>query len=316
RNSNTKQIKRDLNTLGYSGISVTTLFGSFTEKRLKEFQKDFKLPISGIADAKTIAAITTAVKNQPKDKTEYTDYGMSLDKAVDLQSGRPIITTDKYRNDPAYVSANYIELTGSASISGSVVNVRKNPKTTSGVAYQAKKGDKVTITGTKKGTKVSGSTLWYQIKGKNGKKAYVHSSLLNGSTGKVTGTVNVRSGKGSSYHSFGKLSKGSKVSITSKGSSWHQISYNTWRTAKRSDIKQYMDPSKNDKFQHLRLDKSLNVSAKELNNALKNKGILSGKGNAFIKGAKKHNVNEAYLISHATLETGNGSSTLAKGVEG
>src|SRR5699024_1635909 len=168
--------------------------------------------------------------------------------------------------------------TGSASINNSNVNIRTKANTSSTIAYQANKGDKVTITGTATGTKVSGSTLWYRIKGKDGKNNYVHSSLVSGTTGKVTATVNVRAGQGTNYHSFGKLSKGSTVSVISKGSSWHQISYNTWRTAKRSDVKQYLDPSKNDKFQHLRLDTSLNDSAQEVNNARKNKGIICSIG--------------------------------------
>src|SRR5699024_9226385 len=130
-----------------------------------------------------------------------------------------------------------------------------------------------------------------------------HSSLVAGNSGKVTKDTHVREKQSSGSHSFGILKKGTTVSIINEGNNWHQISFNAWRAPKRNDVKQYLDPSKNDKFQHLRLDKSINVSAKELNKALKNKGILSGKGQAFINGAKKHKGNEAYLISHALLET-------------
>src|SRR5699024_5623062 len=35
----------------------------------------------------------------------------------------------------------------------------------------------------------------------------------------------------------------------------------------------------------------------------------------FNEASKKHGINEAYLIAHALLETGNGNSTLAKGVK-
>ena len=45
------------------------------------------------------------------------------------------------------------------------------------------------------------------------------------------------------------------------------------------------------------------------------KGILEGKGSAFIEAGRKHGINEIYLISHALLETGNGTSTLANGVK-
>src|SRR5699024_11475010 len=46
---------------------------------------------------------------------------------------------------------------------------------------------------------------------------------------------------------------------------------------------------------------------------LNGKGILDGKADAFIEAGKKHKINELYLISHSVLETGNGSSKLAKG---
>src|SRR5699024_6777743 len=51
------QLKQKLNRLGYSGIAVSPVFGSFTEKQVKAFQKDHKLPISGIIEANTKAKI-------------------------------------------------------------------------------------------------------------------------------------------------------------------------------------------------------------------------------------------------------------------
>src|SRR5699024_7641170 len=50
-------LKKNLNKIGYGGIQVTNYFGDFMEKRVKEFQKDNKLPVSGIIDAKTEKAI-------------------------------------------------------------------------------------------------------------------------------------------------------------------------------------------------------------------------------------------------------------------
>src|SRR5699024_1297809 len=51
------------------------------------------------------------------------------------------------------------------------------------------------------------------------------------------------------------------------------------------------------------------------NKVLKDKGSLAKQGQAFINGSKKHGINEAYLIAHAILETGHGTSTLSNGVE-
>ena len=44
-----------------------------------------------------------------------------------------------------------------------------------------------------------------------------------------------------------------------------------------------------------------------------NSGMLKGKGAAFVEAAKAYNVNECYLVSHAILESGWGTSELAKG---
>ncbi|MGY0202379.1 hypothetical protein ACW7EJ_01615, partial [Acinetobacter soli] len=72
--------------------------------------------------------------------------------------------------------------------------------------------------------------------------------------------------------------------------------------------------SPRESFQYLDLSKSANVSATILNKALQGKGILSGQAQAFIDAGKSYNINEIYLMSHAFLETGNGTSTLASGV--
>lgn len=181
------------------------------------------------------------------DKTDYTDYKITFDQALNIQMNRPTIATDKYMNAPAYVSANYLNVSG----------------------YR----------------------------------------------GKAKSNVNVRAGEGTNHHIFGQLNQGRTVTIVSKGIYWHEIKYDAWREATREDVKEYLDPSNHSKFQHIRLDSSVDVSAKELNKVLKGKGILKKQGKAFNEASKKHGINEAYLIAHALLETGNGSSTLAKGVK-
>ena len=42
---------------------------------------------------------------------------------------------------------------------------------------------------------------------------------------------------------------------------------------------------------------------------------MKGMGAAFIEAAKEYNVSEVYLVAHACLESGNGTSQLATGVE-
>lgn len=50
-------IKEKLNEIGFGGITVTSYFGAFTEKRVKQFQRVNNLPVSGIVDKKTKEAI-------------------------------------------------------------------------------------------------------------------------------------------------------------------------------------------------------------------------------------------------------------------
>src|SRR5699024_5790477 len=315
RHKDTKKLKKDLKKIGYTVPgNGTNLYGTKTANKIKELQKDYKLVVNGIADEVTLERIAKLTKKSNY-KTEYTNYNLSLNDALNIQMDRPIVITDKYGKDPAYVSANYLRLTGQAKVSGLNVNIRTAPNSKkNNIAFTLKKNEKITITGTKTGSKISGSTLWYQFS-KKGKKYYIHSSLATGAKAKATATVNVRAGKGSSYHTFGQLKKGDIVNIKSQGASWHEIEYTAWREPKRADMKAYLDPSKNDKFQHLRLDSRVGVSATELNKALKGEGVIEGQGKAFINGAKKYGVNEAYLISHAFLETGHGTSKLAKGVK-
>lgn len=54
RHQDVIQLKKDLNRLGFGNIKVSTLYGSFMEKRVKEFQRHYGLNITGIADAKTL----------------------------------------------------------------------------------------------------------------------------------------------------------------------------------------------------------------------------------------------------------------------
>lgn len=87
--------------------------------------------------------------------------------------------------------------------------------------------------------------------------------------------------------------------------------------ASKNQIKYYMNPNNfmddYGKYQFLKLTYTDGITADDLNNVLKGKGILEGKGQAFLDAAKNNNINAAYLVSHALLETGNGASLLANG---
>ena len=89
--------------------------------------------------------------------------------------------------------------------------------------------------------------------------------------------------------------------------------------ATESETAEYMNPNSfyTDayKYQFLDLSKPNNVSEETLNNYLADKGVMKGMGAAFIEAAKQYHVSEVYLVAHACLESGNGTSQLATGVE-
>lgn len=91
------------------------------------------------------------------------------------------------------------------------------------------------------------------------------------------------------------------------------------RLASRTEVEQHMDPSYYHdgayKYQFLDLSHPNNVSAAELNKYLSGKGVLEGHAQDFIDAANRYNLSELYLVTHAILETGSGTSTLARGVE-
>lgn len=137
----------------------------------------------------------------------------------------------------------------------------------------------------------------------------------------TTGTVLLDSPvvSGDTKHTYGILKKSSKVTITGETTYYYKVNYQTWRNARLVDITPKVDPKLYVKgtpeyYQFLDLSVSANVSETEMNKVVSGKGILNGKGKAFIEASDLHGVNEVYLVSHALLETGNGTSQLANGV--
>ncbi|WP_404322676.1 N-acetylglucosaminidase [Cytobacillus firmus] len=157
--------------------------------------------------------------------------------------------------------------------------------------------------------------------------AYVHKDYIklnpdNANEGIVTATsLNVREKPNTLSDTFiyGRLTQDSKIKITGETGDWYKFTYGPWINAKRDQVQEYLNPQnftdEYSMFQFLSLSRSTGVSAQELNNLLKGKGVLEGKGQAFIDAALMYGINEIYLVSHALLETGNGTSQLATGVQ-
>ncbi|MED1740706.1 glucosaminidase domain-containing protein [Bacillus swezeyi] len=150
--------------------------------------------------------------------------------------------------------------------------------------------------------------------------AYVSLSYINTVNQTVTADLlNVRSSpRLISGNIIGQLQKGDKVSIISQENGWAKLRMN-WRNASREEVEKYVNPDhftqgSSAYFQFLKLSQTAGLNATEINGKiLYNKGILTGKGQAFIDAARRYSINELYLISHSLLETGNGTSLLAKG---
>lgn len=216
--------------------------------------------------AAVLGRMAKVLSNEPV--ATYTNYDITLSEMIQKQMTLSP-QTDKYRNDKAYVSGDYIT----------------------------------------------------DIVEENGKLyGFITTSTF----------LNVREGPGTDHRLVGKLSSiledPTKVEllaevVNDKEEIWYEVKYGAWRNAKSEDVAQYIDPAiykagTKEYYQFLVLSKRAGASVNEINNKiLANAGILAGKGQTFIDASKQYNINEVYLVSHALLETGNGTSKLAKGIK-
>ena len=261
--------------------------------------------------------------------TTKTNYNISLDNALSMQMNTSP-QTDKYRNEKAYASSEYLQMMDKGKITKNDVQLRTSPelkddKEDTNVVTKVKSGTSILVLDNNVvGDETAGSDKWYKIEYKE-QELFVHSSLveLESRVGRVTATtLNIRSKASTTGHIYGSVKKGTLVTVLKEDSKskWVEVSYNAWRNATSSDVKYYLDPTNFSsdnvqRFQFMDLTKSSEVPVSILNQYLEGKGILEGQGQAFIDAGKKYGINEVYLMAHTLLETGNGTSTLAKGIE-
>ena len=187
--------------------------------------------------------------SQSADVLSVLSYGTEV-TAVGLSNGWYRIATASGAG--GYVSADYLSVlqTGtyakaiSGVITGSVVNLRAAPDTSSGVIVQLSQGTEVEITGVR--------SSWYAVTS-GGVSGYVHPDYVSiagesqvsagedeatpaepsepvsgGETrvGVVTGSVvNVRSGAGTSASVVTRLGRGTEVTVTGESGGWYAVSY-------------------------------------------------------------------------------------------
>ncbi len=168
-----------------------------------------------------------------------------------------------------------------------------------------------------------GGYIYYKLK-VDGKYGWIHGSYAElmteksatlplGSFIKMTSTNYVKSGNSSNSSNVGVVREDDVCFLLDTSGSWAKI--------QTADLKGWVPRSRlvltdevsQQMYQFLDLSKSTKTDKNEINKVLVGKGILESKGKAFVDAAKKYNVNELYLVSHALLETGNGTSLLANG---
>ncbi|MEE8715589.1 MAG: N-acetylglucosaminidase [Coriobacteriales bacterium] len=108
------------------------------------------------------------------------------------------------------------------------------------------------------------------------------------------------------------------VSVENSGT-WIIASGGSWVSASAAQLRAYLNPANYPvgtagMYQYLLLDRTSGLTAGQLDSILSGEGVLEGLGQAFYDACNEYGVNEVYLIAHSELETGHGTSTLAKGV--
>src|SRR5690625_4813591 len=77
------ELKQKLNRIGYSGIAASPTFGPFTEKQVKAFQKDYKLPQSGIIEENTeeeINSVFSTMHQEGADNENISELKKNLNR--------------------------------------------------------------------------------------------------------------------------------------------------------------------------------------------------------------------------------------------
>jgi len=188
---------------------------------------------------------------------------------------------------------NYINIISMGSVASSTLNIR------SGAGIEFETIGSLTLNTIIEIVETS-SNGWHKIKYNNG-FGYVSSDYIKTSTNSSNYYMSLDQYVDMQYN---------KLNMTDNSG--------TWTTATKEEINYNMDSSNfigdTGKYMFMELNYIDGFSLDLVNEVIEGRGILSGRGQAFLDGARKYNVNVMYLLTHARLETGNGNSTLSTGV--
>ena len=117
---------------------------------------------------------------------------------------------------------------GIVSTSSGKLNVRSGASTGASVVATLSKGSYVTL--------ISQSGSWWYVEYGKGQYGYCHANYITSASGSAatvqtqSGSLNVRSGAGTSYSKIGSLSKGEIVIVLSTAGGWSKILYHGTKT--------------------------------------------------------------------------------------
>ncbi len=117
---------------------------------------------------------------------------------------------------------------GLVSTQGGNLNVRSGASTAASIVATAERNSYVTL--------ISKSGSWWYVEYKDGKYGYCHADFIRIVSEKVAevnvgwGSLNIRSGAGTSYAKTGSLYKGEEVIILSQSGGWSKILYSGNKT--------------------------------------------------------------------------------------
>ena len=117
---------------------------------------------------------------------------------------------------------------GAVTVTSGRLNVRKSPSTTSEVVTTLNKGNYVTL--------IARQGQWWQVEYGKGQYGYSHSdyiTIVEGTPVTVAvnyGTLNVRSGPGTTYSKVGSLVKGETVLLLGSSNGWSRVLYHGTKT--------------------------------------------------------------------------------------
>ncbi|WP_303863963.1 Ig-like domain-containing protein [Alkalibaculum bacchi] len=234
------------------------------------------------------------------------------------------------------VSNSGAEVLGVGKVTASPkLNVRNKPTTNnSTIIATVDEGKEYTITGQSNG--------WYKITTETGitgwvSGAYIEVNYTNSSkltTLEIKKALYVRSEPTTATNNNFALARvGEKYTIQGQTNGWYKIKVGDrlgWVeisdnrglcvsilsnpvTSVSNPLYITADQISAEMYQFLNLNTNIDINEDSLNRYLSGKGKFDGQAKTFIDASKDYNVNIAYLVAHAMLETGHGSSNLANG---